>query len=106
MDFKRLFEKRILKIKKDCLFEWKHKNYFIPLYLRFIVLLFLVFVFAYYNSASSICEEWGGYLQETDSFYKPTCIIPQNTIYSVKHFNNTLDIVFLPKSINTSKPIN
>jgi len=72
---KKILSKIIERNKASSKFEWDNRKYFIPLYLRILVLILLVVVAVYYKTSIAICNDWNGTLKEVDdSFYKLNCI--------------------------------
>ena len=64
----------IKNFKKDFGFEKKHKEYFIILYLRVLILCLLIAIFVYYYANVNICSDWNGTLENTQSIYKLNCV--------------------------------
>jgi len=81
---KNWLEKQVSRWIRDYKFEVENWKYFLPHYIRIIVLMILVAVAVYYGSYTHICENIGGVLQSGENFISWKCA------------NATVSQVFLP----------
>jgi len=89
----------IKKFKKDLAFERKHKEYFIILYIRIIILLFLLAVSIYYYTNIKVCNSWNGTLKNKNSLYRLECVPESNFNEETLFF----DYVYKENLINSTK---
>ena len=104
---KKFLKKRLEANKQDLLFEYKHKKYFGPLYVRVLILCFLVAVAVYYKTSVSICHEMGGFINKTDNMidgaYKIKCTpLPDWAKVTILDYpNGTINIPYTTEHNNT-----